>query len=252
MYKSENTPPAIAILVLTLPQAKDRQLRIKTLLDEADIPFEFYFGVDGRTDENPIEELYDVKLRIEAKGEPLSPGQLGCYASHFNIWKRCVAAQAPYVVLEDDAAIDAALFKHFLNNVLTLPAEAGCIRLFENKTRNHKAFLYSTHDGFDLLRYTKGPMSTMGYYLTPQAAAKFLDSAAPVFLPVDIYMDRYWVNDVLCCGIKPAFVSHDETFGSMIGYEPKTMRRSLSITVKREIFTLTERLRRYFYNRRFR
>lgn len=241
---------AITVLVLTLPQAKDRQARISQLLDCAGIPFEFYMGVDGRTDENPIDGIYDRELRIRRKGTPLSPGQLGCYGSHFNIWRKCFEAQRPFIVLEDDVTIDPILFKEFLGNVPDLPAEVGFIRLFESEKKAAKKQVYSQHHNFELLRYIDGPMSTMGYYLTPIAAKKFLDCADPVFLNVDIYMDRYWVNDVLCIGIKPGFVFHDYEFDSIIGYEKRTQRRPLKITIMREWFTLTERIRRFFYNKK--
>ncbi len=248
MLKESST---VKVIVLTLERAKDRQQRIKALLDEASIPFGFFWGVDGQQGQNPVEILYDEKLRVRVKGAPLSRGQLGCYASHYNIWQMCVKGNHRLVVLEDDATFDTSLFKAFLNSVGELPQEAGCIRLFDNKTRNHKAFQYAQCGKFKLLRYTKGPMSTMGYYLTPGGAERFLAHSQPVFLPVDIYMDRYWSNGVLCCGLEPAFVFNDRHFESMIGYEKKTARRSLLVTLFRESFTLSERLRRYFYNRKF-
>lgn len=240
------------VIVVTLPQEKARQARISALLGQAGIPFEFYIGVDGRTDTNPIDEIYDRKLRLRRKGTPLSPGQLGCYASHFNIWRQCLETRQPCVVLEDDVTVNTALFKDFLSTVAELPPEAGCIRLFESKNKDAKRRVYSRHHNFELLRYIEGPKSTMGYYLTPEAARKFLDCAAPVFLNVDIYMDRYWVNDVLCSGLNPGFVFHDDQFDSIIGYEKRTRRRPLMVTIMRELFTLTERVRRYVYNRRFR
>lgn len=252
MHRADRTPAVVPVLVVTLPQAKARQARISALLEQAGIPFEFYIGVNGRTDENPIDEIYDRKLRLRRKGSLLSAGQLGCYASHFNIWKQCLETQRPCIVLEDDVTVDAVLFKDFLNNVTEFPPEAGCIRLFESKNKAAKKRVYSRHHNFELLRYIEGPKSTMGYYLTPEAARKFLDCAAPVFLNVDIYMDRYWINDVLCSGIKPGFVFHDSQFDSIIGYEKRTQRRPLMVTVMREFFTLTERVRRYVYNRKFR
>ena len=36
------------VIVLTLERAKARQARIKSLLDSAGIPFEFFWGVDGQ------------------------------------------------------------------------------------------------------------------------------------------------------------------------------------------------------------
>lgn len=238
----------VKVVVLTLRQASDRQARIKKLLDDAGIEFEFFWGVDGRKEHDPCLDMYDEPKRLRAKGNPMSQGQLGCYAGHYNIWRSCAQENRNYIVLEDDIVFDKAGFLSFLRAVPELPAHFECLRLFKNKTRNHKEYEIAEAGGFKVLRYTKGPMSSMGYFLTPVAARKFLDAANPVFLPVDIYMDRYWVNNVVCLGVSPDFVSHDYHFDSMIGYEPKSGRRPFFIRLSRELFTLTERLRRFFYN----
>ncbi len=238
----------VKVVVLTLPNASDRQARIKKLLDDAGIEFEFSWGVDGRKEHDPCMDMYDEPKRLRTKGSPMSPGQLGCYAGHYNIWRSCAEENRKYIVLEDDVVFDQAGLASFLKAVPKLPARFECLRLFKNKTRNHKEYEIAETGGFKVLRYTKGPMSSMGYFLTPGAARKFLDSADPIFLPVDIYMDRYWVNNVVCLGVSPAFISHDYHFDSMIGYEPKSGRRPLFIRLSREFFTLTERLRRFLFN----
>ncbi|WP_138441885.1 glycosyltransferase family 25 protein [Marinobacter alexandrii] len=236
------------VVVLTLRQATDRQARIKKLLDDAGIEFEFAWGVDGRKEQDPLLNMYDRRKRVRLKGSPLSQGQLGCFAGHANIWRSCAKEDRKYVILEDDVVFNPASLLSFLQIVPSLPPHFECLRLFKNKTRNHKEYEVAEAGPFKILRYTKGPMSSMGYYLTPEAARKFLASVKPVFLPVDIYMDRYWVNDVVCLGLSPDFVSHDYHFESMIGYEPKSGRRPLYIRLNRELFTLSERLRRFFYN----
>ncbi len=240
----------IKVLVLTLPQSEDRQTRIEAALTNAGIDFEFFWGVDGRTDRDPVFAMYDKPKRVWLKGQPMSQGQLGCFASHYNIWKRCVEEGANYVVLEDDVLFDAPLLKQFLEDALGFPRRLECLRLFKNKTRNHKTTNLGSTGRFDILRYTKGPMSTMGYYITPAAAEKFLVASNPIFLSVDIYMDRYWVNGVQCLGVQPAIVTHDYGFESIIGYGEKVGRRPLFVRLIREAFTLTERLRRFYYNLR--
>ncbi|WP_292272534.1 glycosyltransferase family 25 protein [Marinobacter sp.] len=240
--------PDVGVLVLTLQGSVDRQARIKQALDQSGIEFEFFWGVDGRKDQHSLLDVYDDSKRMRTKGQPMTPGQLGCFASHFEIWAHCDRENKNFVVLEDDVVFDEDDFKSFLDSISQLPAHFECLRLFENKTRNHKRYELVEFGCFRVLRYTKGPMSTMGYYLTPRAARKFLASTDPVFLPVDIHMDRYWVNGVACLGIKPAFVSHDYGFASLIGYEKKGGRRPMSMRLNREFFTLSERVRRFFYN----
>ena len=240
----------LKIVVLTLRQSTDRQARIKGLLDNANIPFEFFYGIDGRVDSDPSLTMYDERKRRRAKGGKMTLGQLGCFASHYNIWKDCVREDRNYVVIEDDILFDTDRFLRFIQDSRYLPREIECLWLFKNKTRNHKKYFLTKFGGFEILRYTKGPMSTMGYFLTPKAAQKFISFADPIFLPVDIYMDRYWVNNVPCLGIRPSFITHDSKFESVIGYETRTVPRSLTIRMNREIFALTERVRRYIYNSR--
>lgn len=239
---------ATKVLVLTLRQSEDRQARIKQALDEAGIGFEFFWGIDGRKYSHPLLDFYDEPKRLKAKGGPMTPGQLGCFASHFNIWTRCDEENTNYIVLEDDVVFDEAKLKSFIESAPQLPAHFECLRLFDNKTRSHKRYELAGFGRFRVLRYTNGPMSTMGYFLTPKAARKFLASTSPVFLPVDIHMDRYWVNNVVCLGVQPAFISHDYGFESIIGYEKKTERRPMLMRLNRELFTLSERVRRFFYN----
>lgn len=240
----------VKVLVLTLERARARQQRIAKLLNDADIPFEFFYGVDGRRDPNPIMPFYDRQLRIAHKGKELSAGQLGCFGSHYLIWRRCVADNTPFIILEDDVSFEPHLLRQFIALCDAFPDEAGCIRLFENKTRNHKAYSLARVGPFQLIRYTKGPMSAMGYFLRPQAAQRFIDQVNPVFLPVDIYMDRYWVNKVLCCGITPPIVLHENHFESMIGYDREKRKRSLIENFRREKFMLMERWKRFVFNRR--
>ena len=240
--------PDVKVLVLTLRQSVDRQARIQKALDQAGIDFEFFWGVDGRKEQHPFLNFYDEPKRMRTKGQPMTPGQLGCFASHFGIWTRCDRENKNCIVLEDDVVFDEVELKSFIESIHQLPAHFECLRLFENKTRNHKRYELAEFERFRVLRYTKGPMSTMGYFITPQAARKFLASANPVFLPVDIHMDRYWVNDVVCLGIQPAFISHDYGFESLIGYDKKDGRRAVSTRLNRELFPLSERVRRFFYN----
>lgn len=240
----------LKVLVLTLRQSTDRQARIKCLLDDAEISFEFFYGVDGRVDSDPSLDMYDRKKRLRVKGEEMTPGQLGCFASHYNIWKSCLKEDKNYVVIEDDVLFDRDKFLSFIQEVKSLPREIECLRLFQNKTRNHKEYILAKFGEFDILRYTKGPMSTMGYFLTPRAAQKFISSADPIILPVDIYMDRYWVNNVTCLGVRPAIITHDSEFESIIGYEARTRPRSLVVRMSREIFALSERVQRFLYNSR--
>ncbi len=44
-------------------------------------------------------------------GKSMSIGELGCYASHYALWRRCVALQEPICVLEDDVGLQSNFFE---------------------------------------------------------------------------------------------------------------------------------------------
>jgi glycosyl transferase family 25 len=238
------------IKVVTLRGESERQQKISAQLDALGLKFEFFYGVDGRLGPHPLFERCNPVKRMRIKGEPLLPGQLGCFASHFLLWQACVEAQAPLIVLEDDAIVDPERLLAFLEHVGSLDERFECLRLFKNNSKRYRSIKAGTLGDFEILKYTKGPMSTMGYYLTPYAAEKFLASAGEWVLPVDIFMDQFWKNRVECYGILPPVVSHDYGVESMIGYVPKHKKpkRSLKTKMNRELYALVQTLRKWGWN----
>ena len=241
------------VFVISLPKAKDRQQRISEQLDNAGIDFEMFMGVDGREGAHPLFEHYNEPLRLKIKGEPMLPGQLGCFASHYLLWVRCADSKEPCIVLEDDARIDTDLLNQFLAATRLLGSQYECVRLFENKSRVRKAVPVQTVSDFLVCKYFKGHMSTTGYYLTPSGAEKFIAGADEWLLPVDIYMDQFWNNGVECYGIQPPCLTNDESFESLIDYVPKRRKKRKTLLVRfgRESYLVKNNFRRFLWNLKF-
>lgn len=241
------------VFVISLPKAKERQKQISKKLSEAGIDFEFFMGVDGREAPDSLFELYNESRRLKIKGEPMLSGQLGCFASHYKLWLRCLKANESFIVLEDDAHVQAELFLEFVSLAKGLDEQYECIRLFRNKSRIRNAVPVQRLGGFEILKYFKGHMSTTGYYITPNGAKKFIEGASEWVLPVDIYMDQFWGNKVECYGVEPPCLTNDETLDSLIDYIPKKDKKRKNIIVKanREVYSLRNNVRRFLWNLRF-
>ncbi|MBW4934799.1 glycosyltransferase family 25 protein [Marinobacter sp. F4206] len=237
--------------MINIDDAKDRWEHISRQLSEMGLVAERFAAINGRKQNHPLFERYDDSLRKKRKGDSLSLGQLGCFASHFLVWKRCMELDEPVIVLEDDVTVVVERLDEFLEVAGKLDDRIECVRLFNNKTKHHKVIPYAVFGDLAIVKYTKGPMSAMGYYLTPKGAHKLISNADKWFLAVDMYMDRFWVNDVECFGTVPACVKHDYIFDSMIGYEAKPTR-SFSTRARRELFSFTENTRRFLHNLKFR
>ena len=242
----------IRILVINIDSARERWNNISAQLNGRQNIVERFQAVDGKRCEHPLFVNYDHILRQRRKGKGLSRGQLGCFASHHLAWEKCIKINSPVIILEDDVTIIEPEFSAFLEIATSLNPRFECIRLFENKAKSHSKVLVEDFGELQIVKYTKGPMSTMGYYLTPSGAEKFIKSSKPWFLPVDMYMDRFWQNGVECFGLMNPVVKHEYLFESMIGYDPDRPKRSIALTIKRELFSVNEITRRFFHNLRFR
>ena len=243
----------INIFVINLKRSESRWRNIERQLKQSGLKADRFEAVDGHAGQHPLFSRYDDKLSRLWKGRPLSPGQLGCFASHFLIWEECVRLDTPVIAIEDDAVIEPSIFHDFLAAVESFPKALECIRLFTNHSKHHSIIPVRNYRTFSIVKYTKGPMRATGYFITPGGAAKFLHNAERWFLPVDITMDRFWINGVECYGIQPPCISNDPSFKSTIAVEDiQRKKRSMVLRLRRESFSAKESLAKSLHNFKFR
>ncbi|WP_026971220.1 glycosyltransferase family 25 protein [Aliagarivorans marinus] len=242
----------IQVYVISLASSLARRESIQRQFNEAGIRFEFFDAIDGRKGPHPLFERQDVVLRKKLCGIPLLPGELGCFASHYLLWQRCVELNESIVVVEDDAELKDT-FASALPHLTDLANKHGYVRLFENETTHRKRVLVEHWDdiGSDVVRYLKGPASTRAYLLHPSAAEKFLAHAARWYKPVDDYMDEFWISGVECKGLVPGIVNDETDFESeikeqVVGYKERT----LAAKIEREWLRFKSDLQRLIFNLR--
>jgi len=179
---------------------------------------------------------------------------LGCFASHYLVWEMCAARGEPVVVLEDDARIDMERFNQFLQQIQEARGSYECVRLFKNKSKRQRAYVVETLRDVRICKFTKGHMSTTGYFLTPSGARKLLLHAEEWLLPVDMYMDQFWRNGVECFGLIPPCLTNGDEFESMIGYVSKASKanRNSWQRLRRELYALINNLLKIHHNICFR
>ncbi|MFB9141377.1 glycosyltransferase family 25 protein [Vibrio artabrorum] len=240
------------IFVINLESSVERRKNISHQLDELSLSFEFFSAIDGRmSPPHPLLKRYNDDLSQTYRAKTLSAGQLGCYASHFLLWEKCVELNQPIIIIEDDALIFKETFINFIQDIPELPNHIECIRLFKNKRRKYRSYSIFECSSTRIHKFTKGHMSATGYFLTPSGAKKLLNNSNEWYMAVDIYMDRFWINDVECYGTATPCLTNDPKFESDIGYEKRTTTRNLFKKCKREWFNLNESIRRHIHNLKF-
>ncbi|GAA9696501.1 hypothetical protein VN0003_09770 [Helicobacter pylori] len=144
-----------------------------------------------------VQELYDAQSLLKSDwfhsyvGASLTLSELGCYLSHYLLWKECVKTNQPVVILEDDVVLESN-FMQALEDCLKSPFDFvrlyGCYWYY-HETKFHvlpKEFVFPPFDyPFDVSRFLN--LSThkvihyilkkiqKSYYSTHEKEAFFLE-----------------------------------------------------------------------------
>ncbi|GAA8211961.1 hypothetical protein HpDR152_12030 [Helicobacter pylori] len=95
--------------------------------------------------EKLLQELYDSSSLLKSDWfhsdycyQELLPQELGCYLSHYFLWKECVKTNQPVVILEDDVTLESH-FMQALEDCLKSPFDF--VRLYGHYWGGHKTNL---------------------------------------------------------------------------------------------------------------
>lgn len=178
-----------------------------------------------------------------SRSSQLSPGEIGCYASHLALMNRVVKSNAPALILEDDLII-LPDFPKIISNILNSELEWEIFRL-TSKDKSPTIKVSPLADGYDVVRYIRVPPKTGAHLITPQGARKFLEWQKPRWRPVDQDLRRVWELDLLTLGIFPLPATQDVM--------PSTIDQiGLRITAKKKKYIRDnkwqDRFHRFIYN----
>ncbi|PAV25876.1 epitope biosynthesis protein [Tamilnaduibacter salinus] len=248
----ETDPITMEIVVISLRRATDRRHAIQRQFDELGLAFSFLDAVDGKQP-HPLFSRFNARKAWWIGEIPLTDGHLGCYASHYLAWQKCVDDGEPKIILEDDALLYRDSFLAFMEMIPKLPDRFECIRLFQNKSRKSANIPVYSDDTLTISKFLRGHKSATGYYVTPAAAHKFLSHAQSWTEPLDLEMDQFWANKVECYGTLPPCLTNDGEFDSAIdkGMDTAELRQGF-MRWRWRIYNMLLRLPRSIHNLMFR
>ncbi|MCX2961912.1 glycosyltransferase family 25 protein [Rodentibacter caecimuris] len=243
----------IPIYVINLEKSTDRKAYMQAQFDslfEHNSKQEIYFfkGINGKENPNhPLFQHYNEKKRLSVKGYPLTLNQLGCYASHYSMWKwkKCVELNRPIIILEDDAKFK----ENFLDVLAFINSDKNIFEFFwlQPDRLKNKRKLVADFGDFSIQQFSKGFIGATGYYLTPKAAKNFLVQSKEWYLTVDVTMDRFFENKVPPYAIVPFCLEADYEIESTI-FEKQKKVKSFKIIIARELFNIKTIIKRLIYN----
>lgn len=148
---------------------------------------------------------------------PLTPAEIGCYASHISLWKHMVHHNWPFVaVFEDDVVPDASL-PEVLDKLERGPLDWDMVKLIGRGLESPSRRVALTK-GHDLVHYRRVPSLTGGYVLSLSGANKLLDTRPPFGRPIDVDLRHWWECSLRVRGVLPyPLRSSDDSVMSTIG-----------------------------------
>lgn len=187
-----------------------RRARMAEQLDAAGLDWSFF---DARTTA-PEGLRYDPARAVRRHGRELTPGELGCFASHHALWREVADDDGPdmLLVLEDDLIVNPVFFQQ-MGTVAEAARPYGYLRLYAKVPAG--ARLEAPFLDRHVARFSGRAYGTQAYFLTREAARRLLRSVKEVVRPVDDEMDRYWVNGLPICAVFP-FPVMEVAYGSTI------------------------------------
>ncbi|TSS97523.1 Procollagen galactosyltransferase 2 [Bagarius yarrelli] len=183
------------IYIINLMRRTDRRARMLRTLDVLGIEVTVINAVDGKALNSS--QLQDLGIEMlpsyqdPYSGRVLTKGEIGCFLSHYNIWKQVVERnQRQVLVLEDDVRFEPN-FKRRLNTIMedVQQMEIQWDLIYVGRKRLQVKNPERWVKGVKNLVYPDYSYWTLGYTLSLQGAKKLLE-AKPLgkMLPVDEFL----------------------------------------------------------------
>jgi glycosyl transferase family 25 len=177
------------VRVISMESAVDRRREFSESAVDAGVGWQFHAAATGLTSDL----IYDENRTRQRFGRALRRGELGCYASHFSLWKWLLESNTKQVIVfEDDVTVDWTAINRIAKQDMS-EANINLLRLFsthpfKSKVVRHKLLSDHSH----LLRVNGNFFGTQGYLITRRAAEALVSAGRVVDAPVDWLMSRYW------------------------------------------------------------
>jgi glycosyl transferase, family 25 len=157
-------------------------------------------------------------LSLEFVGpHQLTPGEVGCYASHLTAAQMIVGRCLQHgVVLEDDVTLDGDFAMVCREAIETAPVDWDYIHLAARVKRPVVA-VQDLSNGRKLIRYSRQPLNTAAYILSNRGARKLL-VPLPRCCPNDVDIRHAWLTKLNVLGVYPAPATQTSAFVSDIGH----------------------------------
>ncbi len=190
----------IEIIVISLPASSERRAQAVRQLDRTQFSWGFQDAINGAALTSFPEE-YDRSKRLRHCGFDMIPGQIGCFLSHRQAWRKCLQTQKLTLVLEDDFQ-----FQQEPSEVLPIALDSlpqyDILRL-QGLKDGQKYKVLKNYGKNKLAQYYHDTFGTTAYFLKPAAAKVLLDKSDRFHAHVDEFFSHDWIHRLRILSILP-------------------------------------------------
>ncbi|MGL4191278.1 MAG: glycosyltransferase family 25 protein [Vibrio sp.] len=230
------------IFVISLKNSFERRASIEQQMASYSLNFEFFDAIDGRIDPpHPLFKNYDYTKRLWlTSGRMPSRGELGCYASHYLLWKMCVELNEPIIILEDDVNL-LPMFSSYMEIIIRKTQQYGFLRLEEARERS-RLFLKDKTDDQEVYFLSNNFEGLAAYSLSPASAQRLLKGSLRWSMPVDNYVGSLYLHNMPSFLFSPCVVDNPGHFETTFQNE-KQPNAPLYRKPTRELYSLYRKIK---------
>lgn len=235
------------IFVISLSRSIERRKFIQEQLDSQGFIFEFFSAIDASIPHFLHSERAAPEITYKRKGYHLLDTEIACFASHYELWKRCIEIDEPIVILEDnvDLSKDAKTIAMHINMEKYIEIYPY-IKLSSTFKSSFKKVL-ELENHHHLIRYKKHTCGTTAYIISPLAAKKFISQADYFIEPVDDYMEKSWIHGVDCIHISPDLFTRSNADSTISKNRKQKFNISICHKIHIELYRLNSQIKKIIY-----
>lgn len=195
----------IPIYLINLDESTDRLVACDKLLKQHGLPYERVPAVLGKAlSQTDIDKVYDQEANGKSHYRTLSQGEIGCYLSHRECWRKIAESDEPYgIVLEDDINIVGDV-KKAIDLIKQVDFSWDLIKLAPYNRKVRKVLLsHKLDDEFDLVIHNKPMSGCAATIYSKKGAEKLLAATKQFYRPVDTDIQYFWEKDIHVWSLAP-------------------------------------------------
>ena len=216
--------PDLQVVLINLPRSQQRREQMQQRLADLGLVYTLFPAIDGQAEKDRLYQQLDVDAFQRNVGRDVMPGEIGCYHSHIEVWRRFLESPDQVLLVLEDDVVFGSDFMAAIREAMRTRSHWDFLKL--NKIRAQQPICQGRVGPFRLNAYLGTATGLGAYLIQRETARRLLPSMLPITRPIDHELDRIHVHDFRHFGLEP-FPSHvqDHNQSTITGHSFSAVRK---------------------------